>query len=124
MATRFKTFFREIEEGAAADGPAAVADLQLTRTRLRLGRQIASGRRAKRLSLSELASRAALDEHQVAAIERGDANPSLSQLEALGGVVGCSWSSGVREGSRQRRACLGGDQAADPASPLEVVGAM
>lgn len=87
MATKFKDFMAEIEAEARAEGPEAVAELDMLRTHFRLGRQLAAARRTKHLTQKQLAERAGIDQADVSEIERGAANPTLNKLEAIASAM-------------------------------------
>ena len=88
MATKFSEFMRGIEEEARAEGPEAVAQLEALRDHFRLGRQLAQARLKQKLSQTQVAERAQVDQGDVSKIERGIANPTLSTLSAVACAVG------------------------------------
>jgi DNA-binding XRE family transcriptional regulator len=88
MATKFSEFMRGVEEEARAEGPEAVAQLEALRDHFRLGRQLAQARIAQKLSQTEVARRAQIDQGDVSKIERGMANPTLTTLGAVAFAVG------------------------------------
>jgi DNA-binding XRE family transcriptional regulator len=88
MATKFSEFMRGIEEEARAEGPEAVAQLEALREHFRLGRQLAQARLKQKLSQTQVAKRAQVDQGDVSKIERGMANPTLSTLSAVACAVG------------------------------------
>ena len=88
MATKFADFVRELEEEARTEGPEAVAQLEALRDHFRLGRQLAQARLEKKLSQTQVAERAQVDQGDVSKIERGMANPTLATLSAVASAVG------------------------------------
>lgn len=88
MATKFSEFMRGIEEEARAEGPEAVAQLAALRDHFRLGRQLAQARIKQRLSQTQVAKRAQVNQADVSKIERGIANPTLVTLSAVACAVG------------------------------------
>ena len=88
MATKFKDFLREIEEGAEAEGREAVEQLKTFRALFRLGRQLAQARRRVHLSQKQIARRADIDPSEVSNMERGVANPTFNTLHAVVSAVG------------------------------------
>ena len=88
MATKFADFMRSIEDEAHAEGPEAVAQLDALRDHFRLGRQIAQARIEQKLSQTQVAKRAQVDQGDVSKIERGMASPTLATLNAVACAVG------------------------------------
>ncbi len=88
MATKFADFVQSLEDEARAEGPEAVAQLEALRDHFRLGRQIAQARIERKLSQTEVAKRAHVDQGDVSKIERGMANPTLATLSAVACAVG------------------------------------
>jgi DNA-binding phage protein len=88
MTTKFANFMRGLEDEARAEGPEAVAQLDALRDHFRLGRQLAQARLKQKLSQTQVAERAQVDQGDVSKIERGMANPTLATLSAVAGAVG------------------------------------
>lgn len=88
MATKFSEFMRGVDEEARAEGPEAVAQLEALRDHFRLGRQLAQARLEQKLSQTEVAKRAQVNQADVSKIERGVANPTLVTLSAVACAVG------------------------------------
>jgi DNA-binding XRE family transcriptional regulator len=88
MATKFADFVGGLEEEARAEGPEAVAQLEAVREHFRLGRQLAQARLQQKLSQTQVAQRAQVDQGDVSKIERGVANPTLATLSAVACAVG------------------------------------
>ena len=88
MATKFADFVRGLEDEAREEGPEAVAQLEVLRDHFRLGRQLAQARLEKKLSQTQVAERAQVDQGDVSKIERGMANPTLATLSAVASAVG------------------------------------
>lgn len=88
MATKFANFMRGLEDEARAEGPEAVDQLDALRDHFRLGRQLAQARLKQKLSQTQVAERAHVDQGDVSKIERGMANPTLATLSAVAGAVG------------------------------------
>jgi XRE family transcriptional regulator, regulator of sulfur utilization len=79
---------RGVEQEARAEGPDAVAQLEALRDHVRVGRQLAQARLKQKLSQTQVAERAQVDQGDVSKIERGMANPTLSTLSAVASAVG------------------------------------
>jgi XRE family transcriptional regulator, regulator of sulfur utilization len=88
MATKFADFMRSIEEEAQKDGPEAVAELEALRDHFRVGRQLAQARLEKKLTQTEVATRARVNQADISNIERGMANPTFTTLSAVACAVG------------------------------------
>ena len=86
--TSFDDFIAEIEAEAAAEGPAAVAELEAFRLHFSLARQLGEQRRAQRMTQRQLAARSGIDQAEISRIERGQANPTTATLGALVGALG------------------------------------
>jgi transcriptional regulator with XRE-family HTH domain len=79
---------RGLEDEAHIEGPEAVAQLEALRNHFRLGRQIAQARIEQKLSQTQVAQRAKVDQGDISKIERGMANPTLATLNAVACAVG------------------------------------
>jgi DNA-binding XRE family transcriptional regulator len=88
MATKFSEFMRGVEEEARAEGPEAIAQLEVLRDHFRLGRQLAQARLKRKLSQTQVAERAKVNQGDVSKLERGMANPTLATLSAVACAVG------------------------------------
>ena len=87
MATKFADFVREITAEAQAEGPAAIEQLEAFREHFRIGRKLAQARLAKKLTQTQVASRANVDQADLSKIERGLANPTFATLSAVAFAV-------------------------------------
>jgi len=88
MATKFKDFMQGIEDEAVAAGPDAVQELEDLRTHFRVGRQLAAARMNRKLTQTQVAQMAHVDQADVSKIERGATNPTLATLSAVALAVG------------------------------------
>jgi ribosome-binding protein aMBF1 (putative translation factor) len=86
--TRFDEFIAELAEEARAEGPDAVAELDAFGLRFSLARQLASRRRALRLSQRELSERTAIERAEISRIERGEADLTTATLGTLTRALG------------------------------------
>ena len=77
MSTSFDDFIQELEAEAHAEGPEAVAELEMFRLHFSLARQLAERRRWQNLTQKQLAQRSGIDQAEISRIERGQANPAL-----------------------------------------------
>lgn len=87
MAT-FDELYREIEEEAQAEGPAAVAELRALEDYYGLWVDFIALRRRRRLTQAELARRSGIHQSEISRIERGSANPTVATLRALVSALG------------------------------------
>lgn len=91
MAPAMSTFdelYREIEEEAQAEGPAAVAELRALEGYYGLWADFIALRRKRRLTQAELARRSGVQQSEISRIERGTANPTVATLSALVNALG------------------------------------
>jgi DNA-binding XRE family transcriptional regulator len=84
----FAEFMREIEAEARAEGPAAVAQLELMRQRYFIGGQLALLRRKHKLTQPALAKRSGVTQADISRIERGALNATTDTLAKLGRAMG------------------------------------
>jgi ribosome-binding protein aMBF1 (putative translation factor) len=84
----FDEFIADLEAQARTEGPEAIAELETSRLRFSLARQLAAQRRALRLTQKQLAERAGIDQAEISRIERGQANPTTATLGALTRALG------------------------------------
>lgn len=96
MATKLSDFMQEIEAEARTEGPGAVEQLQSLRHHFRLGRELAEARRAQKLTQTQVATRANVDQAVVSKIERGVANPTFDTLCAVASAVGMDFGLRAR----------------------------
>lgn len=83
MGTTFEEFLEEIEAEAAAEGPAAVAELEGYRVHYQLARELLALRRSRDLTQERLAELSGVGQSEISRIESGRANPTLMTLSAL-----------------------------------------
>jgi XRE family transcriptional regulator, regulator of sulfur utilization len=81
--TTFEDFINELEAEAEAEGPEAVAELEVFRLHFSLARQLAELRRERHLTQKQLAELSGIDQAEISRIERGQANPTTATLGAL-----------------------------------------
>jgi len=86
--TTFAEFIRDIEAEARAEGPEAVAQLEVMRQRYYLGGQVAMLRKRQKLTQPALAKRSGLEQADISRIERGSSNPTEDTLAKLGRALG------------------------------------
>jgi ribosome-binding protein aMBF1 (putative translation factor) len=84
----FAEFIREVEAEAHAEGPEAIAQLEVMRQRYYLGSQIAMLRKRQKLTQPALAKRSGLEQADISRIERGSSNPTEDTLARLGRALG------------------------------------
>jgi DNA-binding XRE family transcriptional regulator len=84
----FAEFIREIEGEARAEGPEAVAQLELLRERYFIGGQLALLRRKHKLTQPALAKRSGVAQADISRIERGALNATTDTLAKLGRAMG------------------------------------
>jgi ribosome-binding protein aMBF1 (putative translation factor) len=84
----FAELIRDIEAEARAEGPEAVAQLEVMRQRYYLGSQIAMLRKRRNLTQPALAKRSGLEQADISRIERGSSNPTEDTLAKLGRALG------------------------------------
>src|SRR5690348_12614987 len=84
----FDELYREIEEEARAEGPAAAAELRALEDYYGLWADFIALRRRRRLTQAELARRSGVQQSEISRIERGSANPTAATLRALVDALG------------------------------------
>lgn len=84
----FAQLMREIEAEARAEGPEALAQLELMRERYFIGGQLAQLRRTQNLSQPQLAKRSGVQQADISRIERGALNARTDTLAKLGRAMG------------------------------------
>lgn len=87
MSTDFSDFMQEIEEEAKAEGPEAVAQLETFRAHFRVGRELIEARLKLKLTQTQVAQRAGVDQAVVSRIERGAANPTFDTMCAVASAL-------------------------------------
>ena len=88
MKTTFAALWKEIQNEAKTDGPAAVADLKRLQHRYRIGAQISVLRHKRSLSQKELAEITGIDQAEISRIERGVLNATEDTLARIGSHLG------------------------------------
>lgn len=87
MTTKLSDFMKEIEAEAQAEGTEAVEQLESLRAHFRVGRELVEARRTLKLTQTQVAARANVDQAVVSKIERGVANPTLETMCAVASAV-------------------------------------
>ncbi|NOK31626.1 XRE family transcriptional regulator [Corallococcus exercitus] len=77
-----------VEEEAAAEGPAAQAELQAQRDRFRIARELALLRKAQGLTQAQLSARAGVPQSEISKIESGKANATGLTLFRMAHAMG------------------------------------
>src|SRR3989442_4936577 len=81
--TTFAEFLRDIEAEAHAEGPEAVAQLDVMRQRYARGGQIAMLRKRQKLTQPALAKRSGVEQADISRIERGFGKPTEENLAEI-----------------------------------------
>ena len=84
----FVDLMRDIDAEARAEGPDAVAQLELLRHRYFIGGQLALLRRKQKLTQPALAKRSGVAQADISRIERGALNATTETLGKLGRAMG------------------------------------
>jgi DNA-binding XRE family transcriptional regulator len=84
----FAEFMRAVEAEARAEGPEAVAQLELLRVRYFIGGQVALLRQQHKLTQPALAKRSGVTQADISRIERGSLNATADTLAKLGRAMG------------------------------------
>jgi transcriptional regulator with XRE-family HTH domain len=79
---------RDLEQEAQQEGPAAVRELEAFGRHFELAGELARRRKALGLTQVQLARRVGLQQSEVSRLERGEANPTWSTLQAVLGALG------------------------------------
>lgn len=88
MGTGFDEFYREIEAEAAADGPAAVADLRAKEFKYALVNSLLTRRHQLRWTQADLAARSGVAQEEISRIERGRKSPNMDTYARLAVALG------------------------------------
>lgn len=94
----FDNLMRQIGSEARAEGPEAVAELEMLGAQLRLAADLFGRRRQLGLSQAALSRRCGVPQADISRIERGLGNPTMSTVGKLvsalgGGSVGIAWNA-------------------------------
>jgi DNA-binding XRE family transcriptional regulator len=84
----FDDLYREIEQEAQAEGPAAAAEMRALQDYHGLWAEFVALRRRRRVTQAELARRSGVQQSEISRIERGTANPTVATLKALVDALG------------------------------------
>jgi ribosome-binding protein aMBF1 (putative translation factor) len=79
----FDRLIADIESEAAAEGPAAVAELRALDDRFRLASELLGARKQAHLSQKELSVRSGVQQAEISKIERGEVVPTLTTMNKL-----------------------------------------
>ncbi|MGE6756749.1 helix-turn-helix domain-containing protein [Corallococcus interemptor] len=80
-----------VEEEAAAEGPAAQAELQAQRDRFRIARELAQLRRAQGLTQAQLSVKSGVPQSEISKLESGKANATGMTLFRVAHAMGHSF---------------------------------
>jgi ribosome-binding protein aMBF1 (putative translation factor) len=84
----FQEFWRDVEAGARARGPAAVEHLEDLRAAFGLARELVRARQQHGLAQQAVAKRAGIAQADLSRYERAKGNPEFLTLSKLGKVYG------------------------------------
>lgn len=79
----FDKLIADIDSEAAAEGPAAVAELRALDDRFRLASELLYARRQAHLSQRALSVRSGVQQAEISRIERGEVVPTLTTMNKL-----------------------------------------
>jgi ribosome-binding protein aMBF1 (putative translation factor) len=79
----FDKLIADIETEAAAEGPAAIAELRALDSRFRLASELLYARKGAKLSQKELSLRSGVQQAEISRIERGEVVPTLTTMNKL-----------------------------------------
>jgi ribosome-binding protein aMBF1 (putative translation factor) len=79
----FDQLITDIETEAAAEGPAAVAELRAFDERFRLAQELLAARHQAKISQKELSRRSGVQQADISKIERGEVVPQLTTMARL-----------------------------------------
>nr|WP_183343185.1 helix-turn-helix transcriptional regulator [Conexibacter arvalis] len=85
MSNKFRDFVEEVERDAT---PAERRDLDARRRQFGIGAKLLERRLAAGLSQRQLADLSGIGQGDISRIERGQGNPTVETLQALGGPLG------------------------------------
>ncbi len=85
MTTKFDDFVREVEDGSTDEER---RELDAARARFKIGARLLQQRQAAGLSQQQLAAASGIAQADISRIERGQANPTVATLQALGAPLG------------------------------------
>jgi DNA-binding XRE family transcriptional regulator len=86
--TTFAEFIRDIEAEARAEGPEAVAQIEVMRQRYARGGQLAMLRKRHKLTQPALAKRSGVEQADISRMERGLGNPTEETLAKIAKALG------------------------------------
>ena len=85
MSTSFRTYVEEVERNAT---PEERRVLEKSRRRFAIGARLLDRRLAAGMSQRQLATVSGIDQAEISRIERGQSNPTVQTLHALGAPLG------------------------------------
>jgi DNA-binding XRE family transcriptional regulator len=85
VATNFEDFVKEVEDRST---PGEQAELDAARRRFSIGVKLLERRMAAGFTQQRLAAVSGVPQSEISRIERGQANPTVQTLEALGAPLG------------------------------------
>jgi ribosome-binding protein aMBF1 (putative translation factor) len=85
MSTSFRRYVEEVERNASPDERRTLDD---SRRRFAIGAKLLDRRLAAGMSQRELATASGIDQAEISRIERGQSNPTVQTLHALGAPLG------------------------------------
>jgi DNA-binding XRE family transcriptional regulator len=96
MRTSFDEFYREIEEEAHREGPAAVRDLRAKELKYALISSLLTRRRELQLTQAALSRQSGVAQTEISRIERGRKSPTIDTYSRLASTLGLQWSLSAR----------------------------
>jgi ribosome-binding protein aMBF1 (putative translation factor) len=84
-STSFKTYVEDVERNNTPEEQRALED---SRRRFAIGSRLLDRRLAAGMTQRELARASGIDQAEISRIERGQANPTVQTLQALGAPLG------------------------------------
>jgi ribosome-binding protein aMBF1 (putative translation factor) len=85
MSTTFKKYVEEVERNATPDERRV---LEESRRRFSIGARLLDRRLAAGMTQRQLATASGIDQAEISRIERGQSNPTVQTLHALGAPLG------------------------------------
>lgn len=83
MSDDFQNLLKDIEAEAKQEGPEAEAELRELRREFSMATELASLRRARKMTQKQLAKKSGIPQSEISRIETGAANPTYATLSAL-----------------------------------------
>lgn len=99
MGRKFEDYVRRVERESPPEGR---AELEAFRAHHRRARQVRERRKALRLTQTELAELAAVDQSEISRLETGQGNPTEDTLTRVAGALNAEWTLVGRDGGLSR----------------------